>query len=238
MIAASTHSERLSESAAAKIKMRTRGLSTCLQSRRSGPRRCASSTLFGPTTASCSAARAAVSPFEPDPSDVLRSFTSRLQYGAVLSGTVTPPHLRVPRGYAASGGRRATAGLNTGCYPVGRLRLASACGNPVTAFDLCGDGSRNFATSARLCMRQMPAHALFERGSGRHDMPAMPTCVHGSEFICENAVDSEQVDTSGTTSRCARSHRGWPASSATRGLRPQRGGSRRTRRHVSSPECA
>jgi hypothetical protein len=160
--------------------MRTRGLSTCLQSRRSGPRRCASSTLFAPTTANCSAARAAVSPFEPDPSDVLRPSTSRLQYGAVVSGTLTQLHLRVPRGYSASGGRRATPIRNTGCYPVGRLRLASACGNPVTAFDLCGDGSRNLATSARLRMRQMPAHALFERGAGRHDMPAMPTRVHGS----------------------------------------------------------
>jgi hypothetical protein len=50
--------ERLSETAAAKIRIRTRGLPTCRQSRRSGPRRCASSTLFGPTTASRSAARA------------------------------------------------------------------------------------------------------------------------------------------------------------------------------------
>src|SRR4029078_12375030 len=94
MIPASTHSERLRETAAEDIRIRARGLSTCLQSRRSGPRRCASSTLFGPTTASCSAARAEMSQFEPDPRDVLRSSTSRLQYGAVVSGTLTQPHLR------------------------------------------------------------------------------------------------------------------------------------------------
>lgn len=53
--------------------------SDCLQSRRSGPRRCASSTLFGPTTASRSAARADVSPFGAEPSDALTSPASRLQ---------------------------------------------------------------------------------------------------------------------------------------------------------------
>ena len=187
MIAASTHWERPSETAAAKIRIRTRGLSTCRQSRRSGPRRCASSTLFGPTTASRSAARAAASPFEPEPRDVLRSPTSRLQYGAAVSGTLTEPHLRVPRGYAACGGRRATLLLNTGLLPVVRRRSTTACGNLVTPFDLCSDGSRNLATSARLRMRQVPAHALFERGAGRHDMPAMPDRVHGSGFIWENA---------------------------------------------------
>jgi hypothetical protein len=83
------HWERLRETAAAKIRIRTRGLPPCLQSRRSGPRRCASSTLFRPTTASRSAARAAVSPFGPEPSDVLTSPTSRLQYGAVVSGALT-----------------------------------------------------------------------------------------------------------------------------------------------------
>src|ERR1041384_7368742 len=94
MIPASTHSERLSETAAAKINIRTRGLPTCLQSRRSGPRRCASSTLFGPTTASRSAARAAVSPFGPEPSDALTSPASRLQYGAVVSGALTRLHFQ------------------------------------------------------------------------------------------------------------------------------------------------
>src|SRR3954451_8471564 len=92
MIPASTHSATLSETAAAKIRIRTRGLPNCLQSRRSGPRCCASSTLFGPTTASRSAARAAVSPFGPEPSDALTAPASRLQYGAVVSGALTRRH--------------------------------------------------------------------------------------------------------------------------------------------------
>src|SRR6185369_14053621 len=114
MIAASTHCERPSETAAAKIKIRTRGLSTCLQSRCSGPRRCASSTLFGPTRPSRSAARAAVSPFESDPRDVLRSPTSRLQYGSVVSAALTPPHLRVREGTLHLAGVGQHRFLNTG----------------------------------------------------------------------------------------------------------------------------
>jgi len=81
----------------------------------------------------------------------------------------------------------ATLLLNTGLLSVVRRRSPTACGNLVTPFDLCGDASRNLATSARLRMRQVPAHALFERGAGRHDMPAMPARVHGSEFMRENA---------------------------------------------------
>ena len=90
---ASTHWERLRDTAAATIKIRTRGRPTCLQSRRSGPRR--SPTLFRPTTASRSAALAAVSPFGPEPSDVQTSLASRLQYGAVVSGTLTRLHCPV-----------------------------------------------------------------------------------------------------------------------------------------------
>ena len=86
---ASTHSDRPKETAAAKIRIRTSGLSTCLPRRRNGPRRCASSTLFGPTTASRSAACAAVSPPGLEPSDAVTSPASRLQYGAVGSETLT-----------------------------------------------------------------------------------------------------------------------------------------------------
>jgi len=54
-----------------------------------------------------------VSPFEPDPREVLRSPTSRLQYGVVVSGSFTPRTIRVPRGCAACGGRRTALLLST-----------------------------------------------------------------------------------------------------------------------------
>ena len=75
-----------------------------------------------------------------------------------------------------------------GMLPAVRRRSTTACGDLVPPFDLCSHGSRNLATSARLRMRQVPAHALFERGAGRHDMPAMPDRVHGSGSIWENAL--------------------------------------------------
>ena len=53
---ASTHCRSASETTAAKIRMRTSGLSNCRRSRRSALSRRASSMLLGPTRRSCSAA--------------------------------------------------------------------------------------------------------------------------------------------------------------------------------------
>ena len=67
MMPASTHCWSPSETAAAKMRMRTSGLSNCRRSRRSALRRDASSTLLGPTRRSFAAAASDERPPGPDP---------------------------------------------------------------------------------------------------------------------------------------------------------------------------
>ena len=79
MMPKSIHCCSTSEITAAKIRIRTSGLSNCRRSRRSALRCDASSTLLGPTRRSCAAARSDKRPPGPDPNAALTAAVSWLQ---------------------------------------------------------------------------------------------------------------------------------------------------------------